>query len=67
MCKTRKPKSQRKFKFESAEECMIIVRALNDFTKRDEVYELAGLTANKYHQLVDDFKSFAMNYPQEEY
>ncbi|MBI52095.1 MAG: hypothetical protein CL779_02615 [Chloroflexi bacterium] len=62
----RESKPERKFKFESAEECMIIVRALNDFTKREEVYELAGLTANQYHQLVDDFKSFAMNYPEED-
>ena len=62
----RKPKSQRKFKFESAEECMIIVRALNELTaKRVDDVEEVGLSANQYHQLVDDFKSFAMNYPED--
>ena len=47
---------------------MFIVNALNHYMNCDEfnVGGLVGLDHNKLLDLVDDFKSFALNYPEED-
>jgi len=55
--------SPTRFKFESDKECMIFINALNHYSKTEDVQNLLGLDQNQFHGLVDDFKSFAINYP----
>ncbi len=55
----------KKFKFESSKEAMMFVNALNHYS-RCGVQNLTGLDKEQFNQLVDDFKSFAMNFPADE-
>ena len=52
----------KKFKFESSKEAMMFVNALNHYSKLDSFY----IDKEQFNQLVDDFKSFAMNFPADE-
>jgi len=54
----------KKFKFESDKECMIFINALNHYSRSEDVQNLMGLELSQFNQLVDDFKSFAINYPE---
>ena len=56
---------QKKFKFESAKEAMMFVNALNHYSNFGDVQDLTGLDAEHFNQVVDDFKSFAMNFPED--
>ena len=54
------------FKFESDKEVMMFVNALNHYSKREDVQDLTGVDLQWFLQVVDDFKSFAMNFPEDE-
>ena len=56
----------KKFKFESSKEAMMFVNALNHYSKREDVQDLTGVDLQWFLQVVDDFKSFAMNFPADE-
>ncbi len=56
---------QKKFKFESDKEVMMFVNALNHYSKREDVQDLTGVDLQWFLQVVDDFKSFAMNFPED--
>ncbi len=42
---------------------MVIINALNHYSRCEDVQNLMGLELSQFDQLVDDFKSFAINYP----
>ena len=45
---------------------MMFVNALNHYSNFGDVQDLTGLDAEHFNQVVDDFKSFAMNFPEDE-
>ena len=53
----------KKFKFESAKEAMMFVSALNHYSELEDIKDLTGIDLQWFLQVVDDFKSFAMNFP----
>ena len=53
----------KQFKFESDKEVMMFVNALNHYSRCEDIQILTGLDEEQFNQVVDDFKSFAMNFP----
>ena len=44
----------------------MFVNALNHYSKREDVQDLTGVDLQWFLQVVDDFKSFALNFPEDE-
>jgi len=44
----------------------MFVNALNHYSEREDVQDLTGIDLQWFLQVVDDFKSFAMNFPADE-
>ena len=56
-------KQKRKFKFMNDKEVMVVINALNHYSRCEDVQNLMGLELSQFNQLVDDFKSFGINCP----